>query len=192
MRRHEVSDGPTLVERVDYEYDTVEDGAQGHPSRVVRKREDETFYRGVSLDYNKQGEIWFASEEVWEKVWDEELGWICVNKQLLGITEYRGNEQSGLDRHRCVSSTAHPAKTAPDPNGTAAIFRPRVLWGSLGLWSNPLTRPERPRKPLRSPQDPRQCHSLPTPFLRNAYESNRATNDWTSLPLMNVSPFVSA
>ncbi len=91
---YEVFDGPTLVERVDYEYYAVEDGAQGHPSRVVRKREDETFYRGVSLDYNKQGEIWFASEQTWERVWDEELGWMCINKQLLGITEYRGNGRS--------------------------------------------------------------------------------------------------
>jgi len=59
---------------------------------IVRKREDEDCYRATSLQYNKQGGLWFASEQTWELEWNE-LGewWDCVNDEVHKITEFHGS-----------------------------------------------------------------------------------------------------
>ena len=92
---YEVFEDSVLAERVDYEYASFQEAAQGHPTYIVRKREDEECYRATSLQYNKQGTLWFATDQTWELEWNSWGGWWnCVNDEVLSITEFHGSGRS--------------------------------------------------------------------------------------------------
>jgi len=74
------------VERVDYQYDAnVTAGQNGSPTFIVRKRDDQDFYRGTTLQYQKDGTLFFVIEQEWPD--DDQY---CEFREVLSITEYRG------------------------------------------------------------------------------------------------------
>jgi RHS repeat-associated protein len=88
---YEVKDGgDELIETVSYFYGDA-GAAAGNPTLIVRKPAGEDTYYGTTLQYNRQGELWFAIQQTWDDDGQGNPDCRSQSHEVQRITEFHGS-----------------------------------------------------------------------------------------------------